>query len=276
MPVTNREDSPSATVDRVVSILSVFPGARSLTSAQIAHRTGVPRSSVHRLLQRLVELGVVERNGFEYRVGLRLFELGSAALDRHSIHRVALPFMNRLSRATGTSVYLGTLSGADIVYTEGIWTDWAGSRRLGVSHPAHLTASGKMLLACLPDDERPALDFTATPTRTPHSITSRQALERELHEIRERGVAVNRGEVVAGSVSYAVQIGPPELASTALSIWGPVECVRPAEMIGHLRQTGRAIWEASRDGSVRRHDERVAARTRTAARAGELRVAAGL
>ncbi|MBM4512444.1 helix-turn-helix domain-containing protein [Rhodococcus hoagii] len=55
MTVISRDDSPHAVVDRVISVLSAFSGSEALTSSRIAHRTGLPRSSVHRLLQRLVE-----------------------------------------------------------------------------------------------------------------------------------------------------------------------------------------------------------------------------
>ncbi|MBM4509019.1 helix-turn-helix domain-containing protein [Rhodococcus hoagii] len=50
----------------MISVLSAFSGSEALTSSRIAHRTGLPRSSVHRLLQRLVELGVIRRDGFDY------------------------------------------------------------------------------------------------------------------------------------------------------------------------------------------------------------------
>ncbi|NKW16404.1 helix-turn-helix domain-containing protein [Rhodococcus hoagii] len=150
MTVISRDDSPHAVVDRVISVLSAFSGSEALTSSRIAHRTGLPRSSVHRLLQRLVELGVIRRDGFDYRVGLKLFELGSVALAQHEVHQIAMPYMSRLSRATGMSVYLATLSGPDVVFIDEVWTDWAAPLRRGIAHPAHQTASGKMLLACLP------------------------------------------------------------------------------------------------------------------------------
>ncbi|WP_420752601.1 IclR family transcriptional regulator [Rhodococcus sp. O3] len=248
MQSSNRAESPIAMVDRIMSVLEAFADGESLTLAQVSRRTGVPRSSVHRLLTRLSELGALERTGFEYRVGIRLFDIGSHALDKDAVHRVALPYMNRLARATGASVYLATLSGSDIVYTEGIWTDWAGPRRPGITHPAHLTAAGRMLLACLPEDE-----LTDHLPGDPRSLRTKPGsvadLREELRQVRQRGVCVSRGSIVRDSVAYAVQIGPPDYATTALSVWGPTDQMRSTEIVSLLRQTGRAIWDAAQRGA---------------------------
>ncbi|MBQ7803106.1 IclR family transcriptional regulator [Rhodococcus sp. (in: high G+C Gram-positive bacteria)] len=247
-----RDESPNAVIDRVVAVLSAFSGATTLTSSRIARRTGLPRSSVHRLLQQLVDLGVVTRDGFDYQVGVKLYELGSAAVTQHSVHRVAMPHMARLSRITGMSVYLATLSGSDVVYIDNVWTDWATPLRRGIVHPAHMTASGKMLLACLAPERRPGIDFSGIHAKTRHSIRSRIELDRALTAIRNSGVAMNREEFLLGSTSLAVQIGPPEDASTALSVWGPSEFVQQPGIEMHLRQTGRAIWRAAQRGPTRR------------------------
>lgn len=243
------DDSPNAVVDRVISILGALSGAEPLTSSRISRRTGLPRSSVHRLLQRLVELGVVTRDGYAYQIGFKLYELGSLAATQNRVHRVAMPHMARLSRQTGMSVYLATLSGPDVVYIEDVWTDWAGPLRRGVAHPAHLTASGKMLLACLPPENRPAIDFVSIRPKTRHSIITESRLDRELAAIREIGLASSDEEFLLGSTSIAVQIGPPEHATTALSLWGPTELVRRQPGIDtRLRQAGRAMWTATQRG----------------------------
>jgi DNA-binding IclR family transcriptional regulator len=248
LTMVSRDESPHAVVDRVISVLGAFAGSTPLTSSRIAQRTGLPRSSVHRMLQRLVELGVVTREGYDYQVGVKLYELGSVAVTQHGVHQVAKPHMARLSRATGMSVYLATLSGRDVVYIDDVWTDWAAPLRRGVSHPAHTTASGKMLLACLPHELRPEIDFGSIHPKTRHTISSQRELDRELTAIRDSGIAMNREEFVLGSASMAVQVGPLHHASTALSLWGPSEQIRQPGIETHLRQAGRAIWSAAQRG----------------------------
>lgn len=238
-------DETNNVIERVIAVLSAFSGVTSLTSTRIAQRTGLPRSSVHRLLKRLVELGVVTRDGFDYKVGVKLYELGSAAVTQHSVHRVAMPHMARLSRTTGMSVYLATLSGSDVVYIDEVWTDWAAPLRRGVVHPAYMTASGKMLLACLPPERRPEIDFNGVHAKTRYTINSRAELDRELAVIRSSGLATNREKFLLGSTSLAVQIGPLEHATTALSVWGPTDLVRKPGVEMHLRQAARAIWSAA-------------------------------
>ncbi|NKR47140.1 hypothetical protein GS506_22845 [Rhodococcus hoagii] len=63
--------------------------------------------------------------------------------------------------------------------------------------------------------------------------------------IRETGIATTREEYYLGSMSMAVQVGPADHATTALSLWGPVERMRQAELVVHLRQASRAIWTAA-------------------------------
>ncbi|MBM4512445.1 hypothetical protein GS438_02670 [Rhodococcus hoagii] len=101
---------------------------------------------------------------------------------------------------------------------------------------AHQTASGKMLLACLPAEARPGIDFTGVTPKTRYSITSQQGLDRELQRIRETGLATTREEYYLGSMSMAVQVGTADHATTALSLWGAVERMRQAEIVVHLRQ----------------------------------------
>ncbi len=71
------QEAPAAMIDRISTVLDAFVGQRPLTLAEVARRSNLPPSSTHRILQRLVELGWVERSGFEYALGIRMFELGA-------------------------------------------------------------------------------------------------------------------------------------------------------------------------------------------------------
>lgn len=75
----NSDDSPPAVIDRVADILDEFRGGGHLTLSELSGRTGLPRSSVHRLLTQLVDAGWVRREARTYALGRSMFEWGALA-----------------------------------------------------------------------------------------------------------------------------------------------------------------------------------------------------
>ena len=82
-------ETPSAVIDRISLVLDAFEGPGRLTLAQIVRRTGLPRSSAHRMLERLVQLRWLRRSGRDYELGMRLVELGSLAVHQDRLVRAA-------------------------------------------------------------------------------------------------------------------------------------------------------------------------------------------
>src|SRR5690349_24783386 len=113
-------ETPSAVIDRVSLVLDAFDGPGRLNLAQIVRRTGLPRSSAHRLLERLVALRWLRRNGRDYELGMRLVELGSLAVHQDRLVRAARPLLGELHRATALVVHLAVLDGSDVVYLDKI------------------------------------------------------------------------------------------------------------------------------------------------------------
>src|ERR1700689_1078261 len=150
--------TPSAVIDRISLVLDAFDGPGRLSLAQVVRRTGLPRSSAHRLLERLVQLRWLRRQGRDYELGMRLVELGSLAVHQDRLHRAAQPFLHELHRATGLVVHLAVLDGADVVYLEKIAGGLGAAipTRVGGRQPAHCTAGGKALPAFSDPDK---LDF---------------------------------------------------------------------------------------------------------------------
>ncbi|MEV5829453.1 IclR family transcriptional regulator [Spirillospora sp. NPDC052242] len=246
MTSSQAEQAPAAMIDRVSSLLGVFDGSRRLTLAQISRRSSLPRSSAHRILQRLVELGWVERHGFEYGLGLRIFELGSLVARGDGIRRVAGPFMQDLHARTGLTVHLSVLLDADILHVEraGGRPDDGNCWQVGARQPAPHTAAGRVLLAGLDPAERPDADLPAPPTA--YGMRSRAQLERELDKIRDFGVAYDAHGAVVGFASIATAVGPTDRASAALSITGPAGVLKQKRLGGDLQSTAAKIWTAAK------------------------------
>ena len=92
MTAAPSQETPAAMIDRVASLLQSFDGRPRLTLAQISRLANLPRSSAHRILQRLVDLGWVERDGFQYGLG---FDSGAVdddiVLEQHGVTVVVDP-----------------------------------------------------------------------------------------------------------------------------------------------------------------------------------------
>jgi DNA-binding IclR family transcriptional regulator len=236
-------ETPTAMIDRVASILESFVGQRPLTLAEVARCSGLPRSSAHRILQRLVELGWVERNEFKYALGYRMFELGAQFTRQRSVHRAALPVMTELHRRTGLTAHLSMLTGTEILHLErvGVWPGDAGEWGVGARQPVARTAAGRAMLAAIPRDERPQIVFGAAPTC--YTVRSAVQLDRDLARIRDRGgVAVDAQGCALGVTVVAAPIATGEDGHFALSLCGPAKSLRTEVVIADVRRAAAAVW----------------------------------
>ncbi|MBV9089144.1 MAG: IclR family transcriptional regulator [Mycobacteriaceae bacterium] len=241
--------TPSAVIDRVSLVLDAFDGPGRLTLAQVVRRTGLPRSSAHRMLDRLVQLRWLRRNGRDYELGMRLVELGSLAVHQDRLHRAATPLLHELHRSTGLVVHLAVLDGTDVVYLDKVGDRMTAAipTRVGGRQPAHCAAVGKAILAYA---EQPQVDLTASKTR--YSIGSRAQLTAELAKARAHGVAFDREESLAGFGCVAAPIGGPGEAVAAVSVCGPMNRMMfDHRLVAPVRMTAMGIWRNVEDGPRR-------------------------
>lgn len=217
------QTTPTAFLDRVSLLLDTFDGPGRLTLAQIVRRTGLPRSSAHRMLDHLVQLRWLQREGRHYTLGLRLMELGSLAIHQDQLHTAAMGPLLQLHRATGMVVHLAVLDGDDIVYREKLGGRYGAMvpTRSGARRPAAHTAIGKALLA-----------FNGE-------------IGKEYDAIRESGIAYERGESVPGIGCVAVPVGPLGSTVAAVSLCGPVgQMSFDHRLGGQVRMTAATIWRS--------------------------------
>lgn len=242
-------ETPSNVIDRVSLVLEAFDGSGSLTLAQIVRRTGLPRSSAHRMLERLVNLRWLSRDGFDYELGLRLVELGNLALQQDRIHQAAIPLLRDLHRATGLVVHLAILDGPDVVYLEKIGDEVVAAipTRVGGRQPAQCTAVGKAILAY-----RDTADVDLAKRRTRYSVATSAQLAGELDRVRAHGVATEREESLRGFGCVAAPIGRVGEAVAAVSVCGPMsQMTFDRRLVTPVRMTATAIWRNAE--SVREH-----------------------
>ncbi|NEK59453.1 IclR family transcriptional regulator [Geodermatophilus sabuli] len=205
----NANEAGRATSSRLLAVLESFtPADPVLTLAEIAARTGLPKSTAHRLLGDLVEWGGIERRAdARYQVGLRVWKLGLLAQSTKVLGDVAHPIMEDLHRASAENVQLAILDrGAALVVERIRGSDSVHTfTRVGARLPLHATAVGKVLAAYSPEAER-ELVSRPLPAFTPNTITDPKRLRSALARTRAQGIAYVFEEMSAGAVSVACPI----------------------------------------------------------------------
>ena len=164
------------TLVKGIGLLEVLARAdRAMGVTELATSLGIGKSNAHRLLQALVELGYVRREGTEgtYAATIRLWELGSAVLGKLDLNRAAQPWMEWLLDRTRETVHLSVLDGDEVVYVHKLDSPEPirAYTSIGGRAPAHCVATGKAMLAWAGE---PALAALSTRLRahSPRTITA--------------------------------------------------------------------------------------------------------
>lgn len=202
---------PAATkAMRVLKFLASQPDPVPLD--RIMRACDLPRSTAYHLMSAMAEEGFVTHLAEERRYGLGVaaFEVGSGYSRQAPLQRLARRHLARLSDTVGESAHLAVPHGRDVLY---VIEERAPGRpplvtEVGVRLPAHLTASGRAILAALPAAQVRALypDRAAFVERTGLGPTSLSALRTILAETRQRGFAIEDGEVTTGFASIAAPV----------------------------------------------------------------------
>ncbi len=210
-PLAVDPPAPSRSVSsRVFSLLDAFtPEAPALRLVDLRDATGLPVSTVHRIAGELVELGALKKDAEGvYRIGLRMWELGSLCPQPRTLRDVSVPFLHDLYDATSENVHLAVLDGDEVLYLERVW----GRRSVDVvSHvggrsPLHATGVGKVLLAHAPRELQESVLRAGLKRYTPHTIVMPGLLLRSLQEVRASGIARCVEELSLGTISVAAPI----------------------------------------------------------------------
>jgi DNA-binding IclR family transcriptional regulator len=234
-------------LDRAFTLLDAFTSEdRTLSLAVLVERTRLPKATAFRLASQLVSLGVLERVTRGYRLGTRLFELGSRVAVHQSLRNVALPFMEDLFEASHETINLAVSDGHDLLYIDRINGHRVAPRapRVGMRRPLYCTALGKAILAFSPDHVINEVLATGLHPHTPYTIVSAPLLRQQLVETRLTRIAYDREEYGAGVACVATPVIHQGRAIAALSIAGPTGRFDPARYGIAIRAVGLSLARA--------------------------------
>lgn len=246
-PVSQNDKTSIQVIERMITLLDAlaqYPDPVSLKD--LAKVTGLHPSTAHRILNDMVSKRFVDRSEpGNYRLGMRLLELGNIVKSRLNVREASLESMQTLHRKTQQPVNLSVRQGDEIVYIERAFSERSGMqvvRAIGGRAPLHLTSIGKLFLSV--DDQK---SVRAYATRTglngnnKNSITDLNKLERELSLVRSRGYARDNEELELGvrCMAAGIRDDSGELIA-GLSISAPAERLKD-EWLEELMQTAEKI-----------------------------------
>lgn len=245
LPTSPPPPGALSAVGKVMVILDCFRDTnRHLRLSDVTRRTGLPTSTVHRVLNELREWHALERTPNGYRVGVRIFGIGSAVQTQDRIYEAATPIMQDVFAETGENVHLSMLDGNEVVFVLKL----TGRRsrplqtRPGGRLPAHVTASGRAMLAHCAPEILDAVIQGELPKMTSRAQDGPDALLAALHETRVAGYAVSVDEFRVGTTSVAAPVfdwNGDVLA--ALSVVGETHSLDYARLAPRVRSAALAL-----------------------------------
>lgn len=229
VPVPARIDGETPAL-RLFALLEVIAQKDRFFSLQsLVDETGLPKPTLHRMLQQLEGAGMLQRDGDgrHYSTGVRLRRLAELLLLNNTVHGARHAVLRKLVEEVGESCNLTALSGSEVLYLDRVETPAPLRFYLhpGSRVPAHCSASGKLFLAQMsPSQRRRLLESVPLDQYTPRTITDLDALEREIGKVRRDGYASDDEEFLPGLFCVAVLVPAAGggRSNTGIAIQAPV------------------------------------------------------
>lgn len=234
---------------KVLALLDAFSQTDpTLTLTELARRAGLSLPTAYRRVVELVEWGALERGADgRYRIGLRLWEVGSLAPRGLGLRELALPIMEDLYEVTHENVQLAVRQDLELVFIERIAGRYAVPvlTRVGGRFALHATGVGLILLAFAPAEIQEQALAAPLERYTELTITDPRRLRRTLADVRRVGYATSDRQVTMDALSVAAPIrGPEDTVVAAISLVVAYDRADPVALAPLVQAAGRAISRA--------------------------------
>ncbi len=233
-----REEGSSKSLQKALRIL-VYMGEQAPEAGvtELASDLGLTKATVHRLLNAMERFDLIERNAESerYRLGLKLHQLGSRAVESRTLRTEAHRLLVEMSRRSRETVSLATPAPGGVICLDRLdspHTIITVCTPIGSMFPAHCTAAGKAILAYLAEDEiQELVKRHGLRQLTPFTITRMESLKENLRLIRQRGYAVDHQELERGLSGVAAPVlSAHERVIASVGIAGPTLRFRGKEL----------------------------------------------
>lgn len=232
-------------VDRLTALLEAIARNRDPVSLKIlAAETALHPSTAFRILAAAIENGLVAREGSNYRLGIRLLQLGSRVASHQDLRREARPLMEALRDRIGETVNLTVREADEVVYLDRALPErmMRVEQRIGSRAPLHVTAVGKLMLGEGSESEcRAYARRTGLPGYTRYSITDEEQLVQHVSGCVRAGFAYDdeEAETGVGCIGVLVHDDTGQIVA-GLSISAPIERRRD-EWVDALKAAAREL-----------------------------------
>ncbi|MCL6590206.1 MAG: IclR family transcriptional regulator [Firmicutes bacterium] len=217
-------------VKRALLLLEILAKeAKAMSISELSKKSNLKLTTVHRLLNTMMSREFIEQDEttLQYRLGIKAFEVGNAALATNDLRMSAQPSLKQLAQQVNETTNLAVLDGSEVVYIDQLESTniviVKMFARVGNRGPAYCTGTGKVLLADLtPEEIRERFRNTQFIKFTPRTITNIEELLIALAKIREDGYALDFSERDEGVTCVAAPIRNYEnRVCAAISVSGP-------------------------------------------------------
>ncbi len=248
--LSTRDSRHVQSLERALTILEVMARHGSpATVTELAEKTGLKVSTVHRLLATLSHRGYVdqEADSSKYRLGLKMLEIANAVLSFSDIRSIVRPFLEELVERCNETANLSILDDREIVYIDQVESHniiiVKMFAQVGNRGPVHCTASGKVLLAYLPEDRlKYVLENIELKKYTAETITNPDDLKKELARSRQDGHAFDFGELEENVRCVAAPVFNYEgKAAASISVSGPSSRITSHYLKNELAETVKEV-----------------------------------
>lgn len=228
-------DSVLARVERILAAFDA--GTPVLHLKDVARVAHLPTSTAHRLLADMQRLGWIEpARGQGYRIGTRLWELGSRAAMAENLAAIAIPFMSDVHAVLRQHVHVGVVDGDDVLFAERILgkkSEVPLRSTVAGRLPLHQSAAGLVLLAQSPESFVTEYCQRVRDETFPEGIPPTDRLLSDLRRFAQRGYALQRGRIddATGGISVPVRV-PRAHRPVALGVVMALDDMGPADVPG--------------------------------------------
>lgn len=258
-------DAPAAAVDagadtpamRLFALLETIAAKDHLYSLQgLVEQTGLPKPTLHRMLQQLEAGGLLQRevDGRHYGMGTRLRRLAENLLLNDSLHGARHTVLRHLVEEVGESCNITALSGSEVVYLDRVETVAPLRFYLhpGSRVPVHCSASGKIFLAQMEGAQRRRLLANGPlEAYTPRTLTEPDRIEQEIAKVRKDGFAIDNEEFLPGLLCIAALVpsshGPSNLCVAVQAPVMRLDLAKAKALMPALRRAALALSRIAGD-----------------------------